>query len=174
MRKLTMAICLAMGAALTQSAEACDVFGFLRNITQPVQCFIGFEEIEPETETETEPQSDGDAEENDGTDETTGGLVLLNNWRVGRGLPRLKLDLNLQRCAETRLRLNVQRNRWGHNIIRGRIIGPWPGGKTKEGCGIVNKTGRWHTCHMGDVNATHAGCAMQVVRGQVWQLLLVR
>ena len=102
-------------------------------------------------------------------------LQTLNAQRAQRGLYALKLDPELQRLAEERLALNVQRGSWRHYTRgRGRFIGPVPSGAFREGVGYTPGPGQISVSHWDSSRETHAGIAMTQVGNRYWQLALFK
>ena len=100
-------------------------------------------------------------------------LEILNTHRIRIGLPVLQLDVDLQRIADIRMQINIDRGHWGHHRRFGRLLGPFKPARA-EGVGCTSDPEKWCTCFAMTRKYTKAGAARKKVGDKYWQILVLR
>ena len=100
-------------------------------------------------------------------------LEILNTHRIRIGLPVLQLDVDLQRIADIRMQINIDRGHWGHHRRFGRLLGPFKPASA-EGGGCPSDPEKWCTCFAMTRKYTKAGAARKKVGDKYWQILVLR
>ena len=100
-------------------------------------------------------------------------LDMVNARRIKFGLPVLMLDIEMQRIADIRMQINIDRGHWGHYRRFGRLLGPFKPARA-EGVGYATSPERWSTCFSLTRKYTRAGAARKKVGNKYWQILILR
>lgn len=100
-------------------------------------------------------------------------LDMVNARRIKFGLPVLMLDIEMQRIADIRMQINIDRGHWGHHRRFGRLLGPFKPARA-EGVGCTSDPEKWCTCFAMTRKYTKAGAARKKVGDKYWQILVLR